>query len=67
MMNKNFIGNQIIGNFKISENISQNESLLLEKNNDFLYIVSDAESILLEPLDINADNIVQIFSDKPKR
>jgi superfamily I DNA and/or RNA helicase len=65
-MSKNFIGNQIIGNFKINGNISTNKNLLLEKNNDHLYIVSDTESSLLNPLDTNAENILQIFSDKPK-
>lgn len=65
-MGKNFIGNQIIGNFKISGRIDNIADCFLEKRNDQVYIFSKATSLLLQPIDVNAENILQIFSDKPR-
>lgn len=65
MAEKNFIGDQLVGNFTIGKRLNNPSTFHIEKNNQNLFLVAGNDSYEMIPLDDSAKNIVGLFSDLP--
>ncbi len=63
-MDKPYIGNFIVGNFKMSENCNDIENFKLEKRNGDLKLESKNKVISLIPLNHDSDSLVEKFSNE---